>query len=49
MASALDGFSLGWLQLWMASALDGLSPELLWKQVSLMLRFYGMEELGTNT
>ena len=48
MASGLGGFSFGWLQLWMASAFDGISLGLLLKQESPMLGSYGMDELGTN-
>jgi hypothetical protein len=46
--SALAGFGVCWLQLWLASALAGFSLGLLLKQLSLLLRFHGMEELGTN-
>jgi hypothetical protein len=48
MASGLAGFSFGLLQPWLASALNCFSIGMLLKQVSLMLRFHGMEELGTN-
>ena len=48
VASGLAGFSFGLLQPWLASALNCFSIGMLLKQVSLMLRVHGMEELGTN-